>query len=165
MSGFALSKILSSSVAVAALVVFAGCGGSSSSVPTVPGLSGMSEESLKDASSIFSQLGGMSGVQALSNSFGAKMGVNANITKFLDVGAIDAVEGGLTNTLATLGGQTVPAGSSNLLGTLSGKGLDKTAMEGMSTALAEAGKEKNLEKDQVSALESMMSSISSQLLK
>ncbi len=164
MSGFALKKMFGSSVAVAALVILAGCGGGSSSVPTHPGLGGMSSASLKSAESIYNELGGSAGVQALSESFGAKMSLNPNITKFLDAGAIDVVESGLANTLATLGGQKLPTGSQHLLGTLSGKGLDKTALDGMGTALADAGREKNLASDQVAALESMMSSISKQLL-
>ncbi len=165
MAGFALKKILGSSVAVAALVIFAGCGGSSPTVPTIPGLGGMSDDSLKSAASIYNKLGGSAGVQELSSAFGAKISLNPNITKFLDAAGIDAVESGLTNTLATLGGQTVPASSANLLGALKGKGLDQTAFDGMADSLAEAGSEKKMESNQVDALESMIGSVSKELLK
>src|SRR5262245_24358082 len=43
------------------------------------------------AGGLYSSLGGAQGVQALANSFGAKLALKPSVTKYLDAAALDAV--------------------------------------------------------------------------
>ena len=180
------SQKLIGTLAAAAVIGLAGCStgstaGStveSSPAPTVapspaptaaasiPALSGMSATALKSASGLYSSLGGASGVNALAQSFGSKLALNPAVTKYLDAAAIDAAKGGLSNTLAALAGQPLPAsGSADLFTALQGKGLDSGAVKGMSTALVDAGKEMNLNTEQLGSLSSIMDAMGKMLLK
>ena len=127
----------------------------------------MSASALKSASGLYSSLGGASGVNALAQSFGSKLALSPAVTKYLDAAAIDAAKGGLSNTLAALAGQPLPAtaGSADLFTALQGKGLDAGAVKGMSTALVDAGKEMNLNTEQLGSLSAIMDSMGKMLLK
>jgi hypothetical protein len=125
----------------------------------------MTSTALKSAAGLYNQIGGAEGVKALSEAFGKKLALNPNVTKFLDAGAIDAVEGGLTNTIAALGGQSLPKDAPSLYSTLENKKLDTAAVGGVSQALQEAGKEQNLNPTQLGLLGAITDSVGKELLK
>jgi hypothetical protein len=116
------------------------------------------------AGNLYTSLGGSAGVQALANSFGAKLALNSTVTKFLDAAAIDAAKGGLTNSIMALSGMALPSGATDLAGALMGKGLDVAGMAGVTQSLMDAGKELSLKPEQVAGLSSLMQSVGASVL-
>ena len=116
------------------------------------------------ASSLWSSLGGSTGVTSLANAFGQKISINPAVTKFLDSAAIDGAKNGLMNSIAAAAGQAMPAGSTDLLGALQGKGLDAMAVKGVGDGLTAAAKDMNLKSDQIAALGTLMAPVSKALL-
>lgn len=114
---------------------------------------------------LFKSLGGATGVRMLAEAFGAKLGLDPNVTQFLDEAAIADAEGGLQNTIATVAGQSPPAGTTDLLGALSGKGLNAAAIDGVTQALMGAGKDQKLNEGQLAGLQAIMQPITSTLSK
>jgi hypothetical protein len=125
----------------------------------------MSSTALKSAAGLYNQIGGAEGVKALAGAFGQKLSLDPNVSKFLDAGAIDAVEGGFMNTLATLGGQNLPKDAPSLYSTLANKNLDTAAVGGVSKALQDAGKEQGLNPTQLGTLGAITDSVGKELLK
>lgn len=142
-------------LALCLVIPFAGC--SSKSETTAAGAAS------SQLAGLYSSLGGAEGVSALANTFGAKMALNPNITKFLDPTAISGVQNGLVNSLSSLAGIAPPAGSIDLLTSLSGKGLNKEAVDGVNGALLDAGKERGLGDKEMQGLKAVMDPVNAKL--
>jgi hypothetical protein len=113
--------------------------------------------------SLVDQLGGMSGVVKLADSFGAHLASNPIVAKLLDAAAITQVKNGLVNDIAKASGMAPPNPGADLMSALSGKGLDADALNGVTQALSAAADDEKVPAAQKSALMGLLTPITSAL--
>jgi len=103
---------------------------------------------------LWSTLGGVTGVSALSSNFARNLAADAVATQALGSSGIDAAKKGLYNSIAKAGGYG-PEKGTDLLSVLKSKKLDAPAVNAVGASLTKAGTDSGLKADQMTALKGL----------
>lgn len=103
---------------------------------------------------LWGTLGGVTGVSALSSSFGRNLAADAVASQALGMAGIDAAKRGLYNSIAKTGGYG-PEKGSDLLSVLKGKKLDASAVNAIGSSLTKAGEEQKLDATNMAGLKGL----------
>ena len=103
---------------------------------------------------LWSTLGGVTGVSALSSSFAKNLAANAATSQALGSAGIQDAKMGLYNSIAKAGGYG-PEKGTDLLSVLRSKKLDAAAVDGVAASLTKAGQDVGLKPDQSAALKTL----------
>lgn len=135
------------------LLVALGCSKSTTNTTAASSMTATASKTLME------QLGGMSGVNKLADTFASNLANQPAITKYLNADAISSVKSGLVNEIAKASGMAPPNPGADLKQALSGKGLDASAMTAFSGALQHAAAAEKLGDSSTTALMTLIDPI------
>ena len=113
--------------------------------------------------SLYSGLGGASGVTQLANQFGANIASNPTLNAILDAAVIGDVKTGLTNDIMTASKMTPPS-ATTLESALADKNIGSDGLAALSNCLTEAGKSMKLDSATMSSLSGLLKPLSNSIL-
>lgn len=136
---------------------------SGSTTPSTTTPSSTSSDVAGMSQTLVDQLGGMTGVTKLADTFAANLSANPMVASALTPDAINGAKQGLVNEIAKVSGAPEPYAGASLLGSLSGKGLTSDGVKGVEDALNSAADTMNLSSPAKDSLKSIMTPVSKAL--
>jgi len=151
-------------IALALCACVAGCTKSTENVSTGGPSTGVTAKVIEPDSTLMQQIGGMARALELAEAFGAQLGANEPIGKYLDPLSIAQAKNALVNEIAKVSGFAAPHPGPDLVTVLSGRGIDAQGASALAAALSTAADQVKLGDRQKVAVMALLDPVKTSLL-